>query len=71
MNPSWIPAICASLGLLANLIWTIVNLQMRADLAKQIAELKEWMSHEYVPQEMCSLRHAIKGDRGEHGRDAV
>jgi len=57
MNPSWIPAGVAVLGLIANLVWTIVNMRMRADLADQIGALKEWMSQKYVPQEMCLLRH--------------
>jgi hypothetical protein len=60
MNPAWIPAICTVIGLIGNAVWSAVNLQMRADLAKQIEELKDWMRHEYVPREMCRLCDGLK-----------
>ena len=68
MNPSWIPAICASLGLVTNLIWTVLNLKMRADLANQIADLKKWMATEYITREVLELR--IKAEHFGRGRAA-
>ena len=69
MNPAWIPAICASVGLVTNLIWTVLNLKMRADLANQIADLKKWMATEYITREVLELR--IKAEHfGRAGRAA-
>jgi hypothetical protein len=58
MNPNWLPVALTGIGLLINLIWTAVNMQMRADLARQIADLKESMRREYVTTEICELRMA-------------
>jgi hypothetical protein len=61
INPAWIPAGVTVVGIIANAVWSAVNLQMRADLAKQIEELKDWMRREYVPREMCQLCDGKKG----------
>jgi hypothetical protein len=66
MNPAWLPGIIASVGFIGNIIWTVLNLQMRADIAKQIADLKEWMSSEYVTRKEWMAADAREQ---HHGRD--
>lgn len=63
LDPRWLSALAGLFGMLVNTVWTILNLQMRADVAKQINELKDWMAREYVPHEMCALRHGLQGPR--------
>jgi len=58
MNASWLPGIATAIGVLINLVWTSVNMQMRTDLSRQISELKEWMGKEYVADKICTLRMA-------------
>jgi hypothetical protein len=58
MNPEWLPGLIAALGVIVNTIWTAVNLQMRNDLARQVADLKVWLEKEYVPERVCHLRMA-------------
>jgi hypothetical protein len=63
MNPAWIPAICAVVGLLGNAGWGLYNLgqktaieRERAATATEIAGFKEWIAHEYVCERMCAVR---------------
>lgn len=56
MNASWLPAALGAAGVVVNLIWTALNMMMRADLARQISEMKESMRHEFVTHEICDLR---------------
>lgn len=64
---TWIPAAVTGLGLLVNAVWTILNMQMRAELerqiaevraelVKQIAELKESLRDEFIAHEVRGVR---------------
>lgn len=69
MNPSWLPGIVGSLLTLVNMIWTGLNLQMRADvkaaLSQQTSELKAWMAEFYVSKEIYHLRCKAAEERTE------
>ena len=56
LNPAWIPAYAALLGMLVNLIWTVVNMKLSRDLLEQLADLKIWFAKEYVSTQVCELR---------------
>jgi hypothetical protein len=52
-------AIVAGVGLLANAIWTALNMKMRSDL-------REWIEGEFVSEQVCRLR--MYGEKAtEHG----
>ena len=59
MNLQLLGPIITGLGLIVNTVWTIVNMKMREDFARQIAELKEWIGHEFVRDEVCKMRHGV------------
>jgi hypothetical protein len=69
MNPSWLPGIVGSALTVVNLIWTGLNLQMRADvkaaLSEQTSELKAWMAEFYVSKEIYHLRRKPEGEGSE------
>jgi hypothetical protein len=56
MNPNWLPAVATAIGVVVNMLWTAYNVQRRNDLDKLIAELKLWMSDEYVSEKNCRQR---------------
>lgn len=59
MNSVWMTAIVAGVGLLANAIWTALNMKMRSDL-------REWIEGEFVSEQVCRLR--MYGEKAtEHG----
>jgi len=47
-------------GLLANLVWLIVNLRIDAVLSRRIERLKDEMADEYVPLKLCDERHRCR-----------
>jgi hypothetical protein len=53
---SWLPPAITALGVLVNIIWTVINMQMRAQLARQIVDLKDWIGRQFVYETICKLR---------------
>ena len=79
MNPTYIGAALSALGLVGNLVWTVVNLRTHALITAKIDELKKDLKAEYVScsvfeghQGVCSERHRemcrrldiLEGQRG-------
>src|ERR1017187_10304977 len=58
MTPVWAPAMVGVLGVVANSIWTIINMQMKEGLLREIAALKVDLSKEYVSESVYGYRHA-------------
>ena len=74
MNPAWLPAISAVLGLLLNGGWALFNAgqrasirESRASMVAEIAALKEWIAKEYVPRELCKLQQGQHYEAGAGG----
>lgn len=69
MNPSWLPGMVGSILTVVNIIWTGLNLQMRADvkaaLTQQTSDLKEWMAEFYVSKEIYHLRCKAPEERSD------
>lgn len=42
MNPQWIGATVAGVGLIANAAWTVINLRIENKMLKHIDEVKDW-----------------------------
>ncbi len=54
---SWLPVILTGVGLVANLVWTVVNLRVDARLGQKIDGLKEYMDEHYIRRRECDERH--------------
>lgn len=50
MNPAWITAIVAVLGLAMNGLWTAVNLRIENRILIRIEALKEWADDRFEPR---------------------
>ena len=60
MNSSYIGLVLTAVGLLANLVWTIINLRIEGRLERRFNDLKEYMEERYVCADLCEERfHAI------------
>ncbi len=57
MKPEILAIAVTVAGFTINLMWTIHNLHVRSELAKMIADLKDYIRNECVDRELCDERH--------------
>ena len=57
MKPEILAIVVTVAGFTINLLWTIHNLHVRNELAKMIADLKDYIRNECVDREVCNERH--------------
>lgn len=62
MNPQWVSAAVAGIGLLGSLVWTLVNLRIENRLLKRVDTLKEWADERFIrkPEPTVIVRHHME-----------
>lgn len=51
MNPAWISALVAVVGLYTNLVWFLALLRMESRISGKVEDLKQWVSRNFVPRQ--------------------